>query len=84
MGRAVKFSDAINKKISISNGKKVTVIGEMCSRYKRKFDDEKVKRFKAQTSDKIPDFRLHYLKLGPPLVKTGAAYASFSGSLAYS
>ena len=84
MGRAVKFSDAINKKISISNGKKVIVIGEMCSRYKRKFDDEKVKRLKAQTSDKFPDFRLHYPKLGPPLVKTGAAYASFSGSLAYS
>ena len=84
MRRAVEFSDAINKKISISNGKKVTVIGETCSCYKRKFDDEKVKRLKAQTSDKFPDFRLHYPKLGPPLVKTGAAYARFSGSLAYS
>ena len=84
MGRAVEFSDAVNKKISISNGKKITVIGETCSRYERKFDDEKVKRLKAQTSDKFPDFRLHYLKLGPALLKTGAAYASFSGSLAYS
>ena len=84
MGRAVEFPDAVNKKISISNGKKITVIGETCSRYERKFYDEKVKRLKAQTSDKFPDFRLHYPKLSPPLVKTGAAHASFSGSLAYS
>jgi uncharacterized protein (DUF1697 family) len=53
MGRAVEFPDAVNKKISISNGKKITVIGETCSRYERKFDGDKVKRLKAQTSDNI-------------------------------
>ena len=84
MGRAVEFLDAVNKKISISNGKKITVIGETCSHYERKFDGDKVKRLKAQTSEKFPDFRLHYPKLDTPLVRTGAAYASFSGSLAYS
>ena len=76
--------DAVNKKISISNGKKITMIGETCSHYERKFDGDKVKRLKAQTSEKFPDFRLHYPKLDTPLVRTGAAYASFSGSLAYS